>query len=175
MALSKREKLIFYLSAALISIMLLERAVFRPLIKKLGTLNQEIQVKEAKLIKSYRTQGHREQIQQDYENYGSFIKLKGSDEEISAVLLKEIEKIARESGISLSNIKPRSAGKSNPQYKEFMTELQVEAKMNEIITFMYSVNNSGFLLNIDKLVLSLKEEKSDVLKANMVISCIVML
>lgn len=174
MKLSKREKMVFYLSIALLLAFALERLIFRPLIKKLSNINQEIQLRETKLVKSWRTQGQREQIYQEYKSYEKFTYLSGSDEEISALLLKEIEKLARDAGISLSNIKPRTIDKRT-LYKEYSTELQVEASMKEIVTFMYSVGNSNLLLNVDKLVLSLKEEKSDILKANMVISCIIML
>lgn len=174
MKLNKREKLIFYLCIILISVMILERLIFSPLLNKLTASRQEIQIKEARLIKSWRIQARKDKIIQEYNKYDYFLKVKGSDEEINSRLLKELDGIARQSRISLSNIKPRSTD-NRGLYKEYTLELQLEAEMQDIIRFMYNINNSGFLLSVDKVVLSLKEESSEILKAVMVISSIVIL
>ncbi len=172
--LSKREKLIFYLSISLFLLLVLERMVFSPLVDRLSALNQEIQLKESKLMKGWRIQAKKDQILTEYKKFEIFFKTKASDEEVTSMLLKEMEKIARESGVALSNLKPRPSA-ARGLYREYWVELQTEAPMEKIITFMYKVNDSQLLLNVDRLILSLKEEGKEDLKAIMVVSAIVIL
>lgn len=174
MRFTKREKQIFYICVSLITLLILERIVFRPLADKLAGLNQEIQLKETRLIKGLRAQGQRDKIIKDYKSYEGYLKLKGSDEEIVSELLREIERLARESTVSILDIKPQSMNK-RAMYKEYTIEVRSEATFKDIITFLYRLNNSLLLLRVEKLVLSLKEENSDILKISMLLSGIVLL
>lgn len=174
MKLAKREKQIAYGCAALFLIFILQKAVFEPLANKLDALNQEIQSLEAKLIKGLRQEGQRDEILKAYKNYEGYLKIKGSDEEVTSEFLKEIEKSARESGVSLSDIKPRSVNK-RAMYKEYTIDIRTEAPMKYIIAFLYRLDRSNLLLRVDKITLGLREESSDILKATMLISGIVLL
>ena len=174
MKLNKRERLIFYLCISLILVAILGKAVFRPLSDKLATLNQEIRSKEVELMKGLRVDGQRDQILKEYKSYEGYLKVEGSDEEIISEFLREIEKLGRESAVSLLDIKPQSTNK-RAIFKEYIIEVRLEAPMKDIVGFLYRLNNSSLLLKVEKLVLSLKEENSDILKTNMLISGIVFL
>ncbi len=173
MKLSKREKQIFYLCVGLAVILILQLVVFKPLGNKLGDLNQDIQLLEAKLIKGLRQEGQRDQILKNYKTLQAFSKLSGSDEEVVSEFLREIEKLARESDVSLSDLKPRAVNKRT-MYKEYTIDIRAEATMKDTIVFLYRINDSALLLKADKLVFSLKEEGAYVLKVNMLISGIVL-
>lgn len=174
MKLAKRERLILYVCIFLILITILDRFVFKPLADRLFKLHQEIQVMEAKLIKGLRAERQRDVILKEYKNYETYLKIKGSDEEIVSELLREIEKLARESNVSLSDIKPRSTNK-RAMFKEYTIEVRTDASLKDVVNFLYRLNSSILLLQVDKLVLNLAEEQGDILKVNMVISGIVVL
>lgn len=169
MKISSREKYIIYFCVALFMIMLLEKAIFSPLGRRLDGLNQEMEGLETKLIKGLRQEAQREQILKSYKNAEGYLKLKGSDEEVVSEFLREIEKLARESGVSLSDVKPRTVNKREI-HKEYLIDIRTEAALEDIITFLYRMNNSKMLLKVDKLILSLKEENADILRAIMMIS-----
>ena len=174
MKLTKREGLIFYICLFLILMMIIERFVFQPLSNKLAILNQEIRAKELDLMKGIRVDGQRDQILKEYKNYEGYLKIKGSDEEVISELLREIEKLGRESTVSILDIKPQSTNKRN-MYKEYIIEVRLEAKMRDIFGFLHRLNNSSLLLKVEKLVLSLKDENDNILKATMSISGMVAL
>ena len=174
MRLTKREKQIFYVCVSLVSVLILQGIVFKPLADKLSDLNHEIQLKETKLIKGLRAEKQRDLILKVYKGYEGYLKVKGSDEEIVSELLREIERLARESAVSISDIKPQSTNKRS-MYKEYTIEVRSEATLKDIITFLYRLNNSVLLLRVEKLVLTLKEENSDTLKVNMLLSGIAVL
>jgi Tfp pilus assembly protein PilO len=154
--------------------MILETVVFRPLSNRLATLNQEVRAKEVELMKGLRIDEQRDRILKEYKSYEGYLRIKGSDEEIISEFLREIERLGRESTVSLLDIKPQSTNKRGV-YKEYIIEVRLEAPMKSIIDFLYRLNNSVLLLKVEKLVLSLKEESSDILKVNMSISGAVLL
>jgi len=173
MKFTKREKIIFYFCISLVLIMILQQIVFSPLTNKLAGLNQEIQAREISMMKGLRIDGRRDQIIKEYKSYDGYLKIKGSDEEAISEFLREIEKLGRESAVSLLDIKPQSTNKRTI-FKEYMIEARAEATMKGVIDFLYRLNNSSLLLKVEKIVLNLKEENSDILKINMLISGIVL-
>lgn len=174
MKLSKRERTFFYLSVSLIMIMVLQRFVFQPLSDKLTTLEQEIRAREVSLIKGLRVDKQRDQILKEHKRYEGYLKIGGSDEEIISQFLREIERLGRESGVSLLDIKPQSTNKKSI-YKEYIIEVRLEAPMKDVIGFLYHLNNSSLLLKVEKFILNLKDESTDILKISMLISGIVLL
>jgi hypothetical protein len=167
--LNKREKHILYVVIILFSLLFLERLVFRPLADKLAYLDKEIEIEKMKLIKAKAVAGQKVEILKEYSDLGNYMKIKGSDEEATSELLKEIEKLARESSVSISDIKPRSAQKRGIS-KEYSIEVRTETKMPQLVDFLYSLDNSTSMLRVQKLSLILSEETSDILRVTLLIS-----
>lgn len=174
MKLAKREKILFYLSVSLIIIMALQRFIFKPLSDKLTTLNEEIRAREVSLIKGLRIDRQRDEILKEHKNYEGYLKIKGSDEEVISRFLGEIERLGRESAVSIIDIKPQSTSKRSV-YKEYIIEVRLEAPMKDLIGFLYHLNNSSLLLKVEKFILTLKDENTDILKISMLISGMVLL
>ena len=169
MKFSSKERQFFYLTIFLVALFFADRFVFKPMAERLAKLEDEITRKEKSLLKGLRIEGKKENIFKEYKDIERYLNVGGSDEEITSELLREIERIGRETGISLSDIKPRSTQKRT-QYREYMIEVRTESNMQDLIKFLYHLEGSNLLLRIQKLTLNLKEENSDVLKANMLIS-----
>jgi len=174
MKFTKREKAFFYIILFLIIIMVLQKFVFKPLSNRLTNLKKEIKQREMSLIKGLRLDRQRDQVLKSYKDYERYLKIKGSDEEIISEFLREIEKLSRESAISILNIKPQSTNKRK-HYKEYTIEISIEASMRDFISFLYNLNNSNLLLKVEKLILTLKDEKTDILKISVLVSGIVLL
>jgi len=172
--LAKRERNILYACIALFSLFILERIVLKPFADKISDLDREIQSKEAKLIKGLRAESQRDQILNEYKKYEGYLKVKASDEENVSEFLRELEKLARESAMSVSDIKPQANNKRSA-YKEYIVELRAEAQLKDVVTFLYRLNNSALLLRVEKMALTLKDENAETLKVNMTISGIAVL
>jgi len=97
------------------------------------------------------------------------MKIKGSDEEVTSELLNEIEALARDSSISISEIKPISNQKRGVS-KEHTIEVRTEASMPQLINFLYRLNNSTSMLRVQKFSLMLRDENSDILRVTLLIA-----
>lgn len=83
---------------------------------------------------------------------------KSPDEEMNS-LLKLIEDIARKTNVGLLYIKP-AGFKSEKTQDEFYIDLTCQGKMSNIARFIYRIESSPQLLNIEKFTLSPIEEGS---------------
>ena len=167
--LKKREKQIFYIVVVLLSLFLVERLVFRPLADRLGQQDKEIELTKMKLTKAKLMAGQKGDILKEYSELEKYMKIKGSDEEVTSELLKEIEALARDSSISISEIKPISNQKRGVS-KEHTIEVRTEASMPQLINFLYRLNNSTSMLRVQKFSLMLRDENSDILRVTLLIA-----
>ena len=172
--LSKRERYIAYIATIVIVLFLFNRVMLRPIVNKLNDLNQEIVIQEKKLEKSLNILLHEDLIDTNYKKYVQNLKQTQSDEEEIAGLLSEIEKIAKKSGVFLSDIKPLPVKKID-YYKEYFIELETESDISSLIDFTYQLEKSPRLLRVEKFHLVPKKEKASLLKAQMSISEILLL
>ena len=170
--LSKREKLIFYLTVLFVSLTLLDRMVISPISSKMQSLNKEIQEKETGIIKNLRILAQKDRISAESNKYSGFLDVPKSEEEETTALLKEIESLANKSTIYIVDMKPAGV-KEIGSSKRYMVNLNCEAQMEHITDFMYNIENSRKLLTIDKYQISPKERVSSIAKCSMTISKIV--
>lgn len=170
MKFSKKERILFYATISLLTIFLLRSFIFRPFANKLFSLNQKICLEEANFKKGLILLSRRKDIEQEYKNYQPYLNIKGSDEEITAELLKQIEQLAQKAGLSLTNIQPQAQKKGREEYKEYDVQLRFESQMDGVVNFLYNLHSSNFLLRVKKLSLNRKAQESETLKGEMIIS-----
>lgn len=167
--LSRRERGILYLAIIVIIGVLSYITVIEPLWKRWQDLNNSISSKEIKLLKNLKILAQRDIIARLYDKYAENIRMKGSVEEETAVILREIENIARTSNIYITDIKPQKV-KDMEFYKEYYVELESEGDISGLARFIYELQNSKQILKVKYLRLNPKGEAADVLKGYMVVT-----
>ncbi|HNW40109.1 MAG TPA: GspMb/PilO family protein, partial [Candidatus Omnitrophota bacterium] len=78
---------------------------------------------------------------------------------------KEIESLASKSSVYLVDMKP-SGTKESGSSKRIMINLNCEAQMEQLVDFMYNLENSNILLSIEKYQLTPKTKESSVAKCS---------
>ena len=166
--LSKREKLILYLSAFFISLTLIDRLVIDPISSKIKSLDDEIAKKEQAIVQAGRIVSQKDKIESAKAAYGSFLAESGSGEEM-ALLLKEIEAMANKSSVYLLDLKPAGL-KEVDGLKKYLIALNCEAQMEQLVDFMYAIESSPRLLTIEKYNISQKARDSSIARCSISIS-----
>ena len=167
--LSKREKLVFYGALFFVSMTLLDRLIISPISSKMKSLDKEIKEKEDSIRNSLRMLTQKDRILAARNKYSSFSKTLESEEEEITSLLKEIEGLANKSSVYLIDMKPASS-KGSAASKKYLVNLNCEAQMEQLVDFMYNVENSNELLTIEKYQISPKSKSSSVAKCSIYIS-----
>ncbi|MDD5652814.1 MAG: GspMb/PilO family protein [Candidatus Omnitrophica bacterium] len=151
--ISKREKLIFYLTVAIIIFSLIFNFLLAPVFKKNELLNRQITTTRAKLKKYLWLLNQKEAIQNN--KYTSGAKLSLSEKDTLVDTLAELENLAKDANIRIVDIRPQTP-RSLDLYKEIIIDVRAEGSLDGYIKFIYSLENSLSLLEVKKLDLNTK-------------------
>jgi Tfp pilus assembly protein PilO len=167
--LSRREKMLLYISAAIISLSLTFNFVFKPASVKWRRLNRQIINKEIELKRNIKYIRQKKEIASIYQRYTGYIKRAGTNETEMSALLNDVEKVASTSGIHIANIRPKPA-KDLQFFRKYILELNCEATMSDYIGFIYNLQTSGQLIRVEQLKLTSQGKNSSLLRARMIIT-----
>ena len=167
--LAKRERFVLYAAATFIFLALFDRLLIYPIFNKMKSLKKEIQETESSIRRNLHILAQKDRILSESAKYASFIGGTKSDEEEMTFLLKEVEGLANKSSVYLIDIKP--AGTKGPAFpKKCTITLNCEAQMEQLISFIYSIENFNRLLIIEKYQITPKVRESSVAKCVMSVS-----
>ncbi|MEE8360286.1 MAG: hypothetical protein V3S04_05100, partial [Candidatus Omnitrophota bacterium] len=167
--LSKREKAVLYMAALIISLTLLDRMVIYPIFSKMEELTEEIGEKESGIKRSIHILTHKDRILAASVKYKTLIRSSRSEEEEMTSLLKVIEMLASNNSIYLVDMKPGGVEETKAA-KKYLLNLNCEAQLEQLIHFMYNIEESGELLTIEKYKMGPKSKESSVARCSMSIS-----
>jgi len=170
--LSKREKLILYGAILFISVALLDRLIIDPIYSKMRSLDEEIREKETGITRSLRILSHKERILADSAKYSSFLDDFKSEEEEMTSILKEIEAVAEDTAIYLVDMKPGGV-KEAGSTRRYVINLNCEAPMEQLVEFIYMIEESDALLTIQKYQITRKSKENGLARCKLTISTIV--
>lgn len=172
--LSKKEKKLFYAAALFVSLALFDLLIVLPIFSKMKSLDKEISDKTSAVKEYSHILSQKDRILAERDKYNSFLSsIKSEDEEITS-LLKEIEVMADKTSVYLIDMKPVDSRNTGEQNK-YLVSLNCESQMEQLVSFMYSIENSVRLLTIDRYEISPKSKDSSIVKCSMSISKIVKL
>ncbi len=164
--LNKKEKIIFYAAVVAVALVVFDRAIISPVFNKIRSLNKEIRDKQAEIKKDLRILSQKDKISAQGAKYGSFLgNAQISDDEQVTLLLKELEGLASKSSVYLVDMKP-SGIKESGSSKRIMINMNCEAQMEQLVDFMYNIENSNSLISIEKYQLTPKTKESSVAKCS---------
>lgn len=167
--LTKREKIILFLTLGVITFFLIFNFIFEPVIEKFSILNQEIVKTKIKLERYLRLLSEKEKIETSFGKIASSAKIEGSEEEILATILTEIENLSQQAGLHITDVRPQGVSKDRGAYKELNIELKQEGTIEGFLRFIYDLEKSPHLLRIKKLQLNSKA-RGGILEGNLLIS-----
>lgn len=166
--ISKKEKYLLYIAIVCVGCAVLNRIVLRPLMGKSANFNRQIQLKRRMLENSLRLLSQKEDIQKESGKFANFAKQRFSEEEETASFLDEIEEIAKKSQVLLVDLRPYSAERVD-FYIDYKIELEAESDMNQLITFIYNLQNSENILRVQKFHISPKADNPSILRTHLTI------
>jgi hypothetical protein len=168
MNIAKRELTLIYIIVALLGIWFIAKIIFFPFQEKLNGLDKDVLLQETKLKKSFDLIDHKEEINKSYDEMASYFSFRNmSDEEAVASFLKEIEKMGRQSGVTILDMKPLQEPVADKSSKQYQISIKAEANLNEFVNFLYMLHTSQLLFSVEKLNMAPKSENSPDLTISM--------
>jgi len=166
-----RQKILLYAGAGLVAVIFIGRFLFVGLAGSLKKLDCQIKIEEQKLKNVAAIQKSKDAIIADYDRLKPHIDIEKTPErQIIEELLKEVEKIAKDSGGSVLNLSPQAQIEETKTCKKYKADLRMEANVEQVINFLYGVQNSRLLIRVDRMSLSPKDEQATTLRVDMALS-----
>lgn len=165
---TKREKALFIGIAGMAVVLAAYLFGLEPLYKHWRGLRVKGETEKRKLVKNLRLLAQKDALEKGYEKYKDYLQKEADkDQEVSSTL-KEIEDMARASGVKITSIKPKGE-KPLKGYRKYNIELVAEGKIGQFLKFIYDLEGSKKLMKTERLILSLKGSQSDLLKGTLLI------
>ncbi|MBI3602056.1 MAG: type 4a pilus biogenesis protein PilO [Candidatus Omnitrophica bacterium] len=165
---SQKEKVGLLIAVAFMSLALLDRLMINPINNNIKRIDRETKISEKRLTMALRNVDQKQVLAQEYRRYVKH-QSNGPDEEKITAMLTTIEDLARESEISLLDIKPLSP-KNIDFSKQYSIAVEAEGDMDHLINFLYKLHGSSQLLRVETLHLNLKDKNSNAVKASILIT-----
>lgn len=168
--LTPREKKIFYVVIGLLGLVLGYHGAWRPMLEKFSLLDEEIFAFQMKLRKAKIYLRQEDEIREEAKKYPNLEKIEaGTDEEETARLLNLIEQTARNSSVSLSDVKPQEV-KSDRITRHYAVELNAESSLDALLAFVYALEHSPEFLKIEQVNTAPKEDQAAVLRTFLIVT-----
>ena len=165
----KRERNILVIILGVLLVFAIYSLIFQPLMERISFLNKEIESKELKLKKNQRILNREKSATADYKKYERYLKQGISEEQEMASLLSEIEAIANQLNIQVSDMKPRKV-KRIDFYNSFAVEIESEGRLQDILKFIYTLQSPPHLLRAEKVRLEKQASTSSLLKGYLLVT-----
>lgn len=146
-----------------------DRLVLGPWLDHGAKLTKQIRGLENGIKGQRKILARRNIIQSEARVYGSFLQKARTPEIEMASFLKEIEDLARQSGVSLQEVRPLPSS-AGDLFREFSLDVNFAAKLTDWLTFVHAVESSASLFTIERAQVGIEEEGKETLKGQMRIS-----
>ena len=171
--MSPREKAGIAIAAVVVLVVFVDRFIVNPMAVRMHRINAEIKAGENALRLDTGLAGQKGAVSAEYGKYSAYVRKSGSDEEEQTKMFGEIEELERKSGVSPLNMKA-IAPRAVDFYRKYEVELEVEGEMEQIVNFLYLLNNSPQLLRAEKVTLNPRDRDSAAVRAKMNVTKVVM-
>lgn len=151
--LSKRETTAAYITLGVILFAVLFNLFLAPLLDKQRELSREISSSRQKLKKYTRLLAEKELIEAKYAKFASAFRLPEQQEEPQVAALSELEGLANNAGIRITDVRPQGTAGSQ---KVINIEIRTEGELSAYLKFFYAIEQSLSSLTIKKFQLSAK-------------------
>lgn len=170
MNLKQKNIHIFYIIGVVLGGLFVVKIVFSPFHAKLSSLSRDVILQESRFKKGVSLIENKNAIEEEYKKYASYFSLQGySDEESVANFLKEVEKVSRETGLTVLDMKSQKDVKTDKFSKQYQIKIKAEATMEGLVNFLYKLSESSLLFSVERLTLIPKAEDSAVIGVSMTI------
>jgi len=174
--LSKKEQRIFNWAIIVVLLASFDQLFIGPAIHKLQALESQIETQKNSIVRDLKFMSYKDKILTESNLYKSYFTKKAADGDVvNANFLRTVEKLATKANVNLVKSNPTET-KQFRRYTEYYANLDCVGKLNDLITFMHSINSTGELLKIVRLNMTPKRgSEEEEVNASMTIVKLVML
>ena len=148
--LTRREQNIFFLSVIMGVVYLGFYGLIRPVRAQIEQVATRMEEQNKKYLKNLRLIRKAEKLSPQIAYYLDRFSQKTSNEEVLTAILVEIEQVAGNHKIQISDLKPRKMFQ-NEFYNRYSVSLTLDSPFVDIMEFLYVLQKEPYLYNVEDL------------------------
>lgn len=153
-----------------LSLIMIDRIFFSVVRSKIKSVQVKIKAEESRLSGVLPMEVQKDAILREYINVKPYCLTDQSTQETMTRFLKEVERITQEVRVNVTSLLPKQDFVQDRNYKKYQLELQFEGDIGQVYTFFSRIQESKFLLKIERFALSTKGEGTQLLRLDTTIS-----
>lgn len=166
--LNTKEKMLAIGFSVLMAAFFVERFIFSPFSEKVESTSIKISAQEEKVARLLYMESQKDNIANIYEKAKAYIVAGDSEEGSFSTIMNKIEEFAKSTGIIIIKMKPETTEEDqSSDYKVRKVTLSVEGYLNEVVEFLYKLENSDYPLSIARLDVKSKSRATNLLTADL--------
>lgn len=169
-SISKRSQKLFIVCLILGSVYLFNWIVIEPIKNQLISLGEDIETQQNALDKNRTLIERAQRLEDLYNQYLEMFKQSKTNDEVMSFLLSEIEQVAGQLNLPISDLKPKRV-KTEEFYNRFSVSLTIDSGFEDILHFLHMLQNKPHLFDVEELRIDKgARRQTDVVKTSLVLS-----
>ena len=168
--LTQREQLFAALVVILGLVLFIYYSFVRPLKEQIRLLEIKVKDSEKQISKNFKLIRKGEAREKEYKIYLQEFKQDKPNEQVMSSILAEIEAVALELQLQISDLKPKRV-KEGGDYNQFSVSLAIDSSLENIIHFLHILQSEPHIFDVEGLEFEKgSQRKSDTMKTRLVLS-----
>ncbi len=165
-----RERIFLQATGLVIALVVVDLIVVRPVTSYLSRVDEMISIEEKVIPKRLMILKYKDKIVREYRSWKPLMSdpLITQEEEI-AKLLREVERVSKESGLFVSNINPVKTTEKTSSIYELSVDIEGKGNIDAVRKFLRKIENDNAAIRIDAYTLKPQGKESDELKFSLTI------
>jgi len=167
--LTKRENQILSACVVLLAVYVGYNFVYKSFQEKFDTFEERVEAQKLRLIKNQKLLSKQEILDAQYEQLAQRLRQERSDEQEMTLILSEIESVANQIGMRVTDMKPQRVRKVD-FYNQFTINLTTDGQLPAILNFIYLLETKPHHFDILEMRLERSSSGSNQLRSLLTLS-----
>jgi hypothetical protein len=165
----QRQRLLTYSAAAIIGLWLADAWVLTPLVKGWQSRSKDVADLRKKIADGKQKITRVQPTNAKWNDYRKNM-LPANASEAEQTMLKEFDKWAKDSGISVSSLKPQWKRGADDEYSVLECRLDASGRLSTLTRFMYELERSPMALKVESLEISAQDTSGSQMALGLVVT-----
>jgi hypothetical protein len=168
--MSRRERVMISVSALVMCVVLLDRLVLGPWWRHTARVRKEIHRLEEDIRVYHQLLTRAPLINREVDAYAPYRRPDSEAPANLAALLREIESLGSQGGVSLGEVKP-TEGATNPLYTEYAVDVEFRGSLEQAVHFLHLLQSSKLLFTLERATVERSRDEVGMLDASLRLQC----
>ncbi|MBI4340943.1 MAG: hypothetical protein HY598_01530 [Candidatus Omnitrophica bacterium] len=172
--LAARERMFAAIGVLMVALVVLDRLLVAPWWRHTQQVAQDIRELRHELATHERLLSRQTDVGAKIDAYRDYLRIARSPEVEMGELIRELELLAAQSGVTLGTVSPLPTTQNAP-YQEHAVDVQYQGTLEQAVRFLYLIESSKKLFEVQRATMSLEKRGQERLQGSLRLTSVAIL